>query len=50
MLWNSIIEPRLTRISLRDARERGWGKERGRGYVGVSNERSKRKINADSKF
>ncbi len=49
-MQNSIIKPKLTRILLRDARERGWGRRRGRKYIGVSNKRNKRKINADPKF
>jgi hypothetical protein len=52
LMRNSVIEPRIARAPLRGARGRGRGRRRGRGRgrVGVSNERSGRRINADPRF
>lgn len=49
---NSVIEPRIAKVPLRGARGRGQGRRRGRGRgrIGVSNERSGRRINADPRF
>jgi hypothetical protein len=51
-LRNPVIEPRLAGIPLRGARGRGRGRGqgRGRGRIGVSNERSGRRVNADPRF
>lgn len=56
MLRNSVIKPRLTRMPLRGAKGRGRGRRqgrgrgRGRGRIGVNNERSERRVNADPRF
>ena len=49
---NSVIEPRIAKVPLRGARGRGRGRRRGRGRgrIGVSNEISGRRINADPRF
>ncbi|CAB4395082.1 unnamed protein product [Rhizophagus irregularis] len=52
LLRNSIIEPRLVRTPLRGARGRGRGRGcgRGRGRIGIDNEGSGRRVNADPRF